>query len=107
MITDEEMLKRIDDVSTQYKGQIDVLLKSVGMIVLGRKFGWRVIRLVVSTTDWTKANKIFGDLKEYMPERGVLAKKSVGLKMVDALDGYWDVIRGVISVPMSERRKTE
>ena len=69
-MTDEEMMKKIDDVMLSFTGQFDDLSQIVGMIVLGRQYGWRVIRLVHSRRSWTLACKYFGDLKLILPKDG-------------------------------------
>jgi hypothetical protein len=108
MMTDEEMMKMIDDVSSKFVGQLDDLQSAVGMVMMGRLYGWRVIRLVSSNRLWRVACDLFGDLKEFLPERGVLAHKSVGLMIVDKVGGYWDVIGGKgnrDALPLHERKK--
>lgn len=105
MITDEELMTQIDHVSGEFKGQLDDLYKIVGMIVMGRLFGWRVVRLVSTRGLWAQANKYFGDVREMMPERGKYAHKSVGLKIVDDLDEYWNVVKGVVSVPAQDKKQ--
>ena len=105
MITDEELMKKIDEVSGDFHGQIDDLYMAIGMIVMGRLFGWRVLRLTSSRSQWARANKLFGDLKTLMPERGKYAHKSIGLAVVDKLGSYWDVVKGIVSVPMVERKE--
>jgi hypothetical protein len=105
MMNDDELMKKIDQVSGDFIGQCDDLYMIVGMIVVGRLYGWRVVRLTVSRSMWAKAVKLFGDPKELMRERGKYAGKSVGLAVVDNLDAYWDVVKGIVSVPVSERRK--
>lgn len=104
MISDEEMLEIIDQVSGGFKGQLDDLYKVVGMIVMGRLFGWRVVRLVSTPVLWKKANQLFGDPKELMPERGKYAHKSIGLKIVDELGQYWDVIKGKSPLPAEQKK---
>lgn len=105
MMTDEELMKKIDEVSGSFRGQIDDLYVAIGMIVMGRLFGWRVVRLTSSRRQWARANNIFGDLKLLMPERGKYAHKSIGLALVDQLGTYWDVVKGIVSVPMVERKE--
>lgn len=105
MINDDELMKKIDDVSAGYVGYLDDLYKVVGMIVMGRLFGWRVVRLVSTRGLWAQASKQFGDLKEIMPERGKYAHKSVGLKIVDGMGEYWDVVKGVLTVPAEQKKK--
>lgn len=107
-MTDEEMIKKIDEVSTNFKGQLDDLQAAVGMVAAGRLYGWRVTRLISSKRHWAVACKLFGDLKELLPERGVLAHKSVGLAIVDKAGDYWGIIKGDVSrdaLPLHERKK--
>jgi len=104
---DEEMMKKIDQVSTAFVGQLDDLQAAVGMLVVGRLYGWRVTRLISSKRHWSFACKLFGDLKELLPERGVLAHKSVGLEIVDKAGDYWDVVSGRgnrDALPLHERK---
>ena len=105
MMTDEELLNQIDQVSGEFKGQLDDLYKIVGMIVMGRLFGWRVVRLVSTRGLWAQANKYFGDVKKFMPERGKYAHKSVGLKIVDELGEFRNVVNGLINVPIKEKKQ--
>lgn len=107
MITETEMLKKIDTVATEFKGSLDDLQAAVGMLAVGRLYGWRVTRLVSSKRHWSVACKLFGDLKEILPERGVLAHKSVGLAIVDKAENYWDIVAGNVSrdsLPLHERK---
>lgn len=107
MITETEILKKIDDASINFVGQLDDLQVAVGMLAVGRLYGWRVTRLISSKRHWTFACSLFGDLKEILPERGVLAHKSVGLAIVDKAGDYWDVVSGRgnrDSLPLHKRK---
>lgn len=107
MITDEELLNQIEQVTKDFSGQLDHLYEAIGMITTGRLFGWRVMRLVSSGRCWKMATKLFGDPKRLMPERGKYYDKSVGMKIIDTTGGYWDVISGRGSrdaLPLHERK---
>lgn len=107
MITDEELILMIEDLSTKFVGQIDDLQVIVGMLSVGRLYGWRVTRLVSTRRHWKIACQHFGDLKELLPERGILAHKSVGLSLVDKMGDYWDIINGNVSrdsIPLRQRK---
>jgi hypothetical protein len=93
----EQLQQRIEEVCGEFKGQIPDLYQMVGILVVGRLYGWRVVRLTCSSRVWALTNKWFGDPKEMMPERGPLHKKSVGLKVVDGACDYWDFIRGTVA----------
>lgn len=106
MITDKELQDKIEELGRDYKGQIDDLYQIVGMVVMGRLFGWRVIRMVASRRLWNHACVYFGDLKSVLPERGRYATRSAGLRVVDELGGYWDFIKGGVNKMTSVERKT-
>lgn len=90
----DQLNQRIEKVCEEFQGQLPDLFQIVGIVVVGRLFGWRVVRLVVSRRLWALMTKLFGDPKEWMPDRGRLAYKSVGLKIVDRIGDYWGVING-------------
>lgn len=104
MKTDEEFNLKVVEICESYKGQFDDLYAVVGMMQAGRLFGWRVIRIASRRGHWTLATKLFGDPKQWMPERTALSKKSVGLAIADKLDDYWEVIRGHVSMDKIEKR---
>ena len=108
ILTDQEMLDLIKKVSAEYNGLSGNLISSIGVLVMSKLYGWRVTRLVSSRTQWTAANKNFGDIKTLTPERGELARKSVGLAIADKLGDYWKYMRGMkIGTPaeMSEKSR--
>lgn len=105
MITDKELADNlvpkdlaVDIVRTcaTYTGQIDDLYSAVGMVVIGRLFGWRVMRMAAPRRIWVKAGELFGDPKVLMPERGELYDRSVGCRIADAAGEYWRYVRGQI-----------
>src|SRR5574343_577307 len=97
MITDAELMKKIEEVSTNFVGQLDDLQAAVGMLAVGRLYGWRVTRLISSKRHWQVACRLFGDLKELLPPEGDLAHKSVGLTVVKKAGDYWDFVAGNVS----------
>lgn len=104
MINDKELMEKIEQVASEFHGDISHLYEAVGMIVIGRLFGWRVMRLVSPGRVWSDAIKLFGDPKLLMREREKYAYKSLGLKAVDLAGDYWNVIKRIRPVPIHERR---
>ncbi len=95
MISDGELMELFDRVAGEFHGQSDDLTQMIGMVVLGRLYGWRVARLVTPSKVWARSVKILGcDPKALMPERGKYAYKSLALSVADRLGGYWDMVRG-------------
>lgn len=101
----EDLAKKIVDVSMGFSGQIDDLYTAVGIIVIGRLFGWRVMRLVVPRRVWKKTSDIFGDPKELMgKEKGDLYHRSFGVEIADRIGGYWDFVRGYKAMDLEDKR---
>lgn len=96
MITDEELIKRIYSVINDFEGQADDLCYAVGIVLVGRRYGWRVMRLISSRKAWMLACRLFGDLKtgDLMQEKGPIYSYSLGARIVDKLGHYWDFING-------------
>lgn len=105
MLSDRELLDRIEEVTKNFKGQANDLSDAIGLVVLGHFTGWRVVRLISARRTWEIATRLFGDPKEFLPERGRYAYKSLGLAIIDRIGGYWDFIRGSRdAMPLEERR---
>lgn len=104
MITDEEFMKKIDDLTRDYQGDICHLYEAAGMILIGRLFGSRVMRLVTPRLTWTRALKLFGNFDQLMDEKGDYYNKSLGMKAVDAMGDYWEVIKRHKAMPVQEKR---
>jgi hypothetical protein len=103
----EQLDKRIDEVCEQFKGQIPDLAQMIGYLIMGQRYGWRVVRLVIPRRVWREMGIWFGDPKTLMPERGDLTHKSQGLKLADDLHLYWDIISGKEGregIPLEKRR---
>jgi hypothetical protein len=102
-MNDQELFERIDQVSRDYRGQVDDLAAVVGMLMVGRIYGWQVMRLATGRRHWALAIKLFGDPKELMPPRTALSSKSVGLRLADAAGNFWQVIRGQVRTTKEDR----
>lgn len=99
-----ELTAQIERACSEYSGQMDDLYQSIGVLVAGQLFGWRVMRLTAQRQNWRVATQLFGDLKELMPERGVYYRRSVGLSIADNLDEYWNIVKGLVKLPKEERK---
>jgi hypothetical protein len=104
MMNDSELTAKIEQVTKDFDGQLDNLYETVGMIMLGRLMGWRVMRLVSSRRCWKMASDLFGDPKLIMPERGKYYKKSIGLQIIDSTGHYWDYIKKIKPMDINQRK---
>lgn len=97
-----ELPAKIAQVSAEFHGQLDDLLKVLGLLLMGQLFGWHVMRLISPVSTWSLAIKLFGDPKLLMPDRTPLSQKSYGLRMIDAGLNYWDVVKRITKIPKHE-----
>jgi hypothetical protein len=105
MMNDEKLMTRIDEESTKFHGQIDDLYKAVGMIIIGRLYGWKVMRLASPRSTWTMATELFGDPKLLMRDEEKLAYKSFGLNFCKKANGYWEFVKGKRPIGTIDRKK--
>lgn len=101
--------------SLEFKGQADDLYMAVGCLLVGRLYGWRVLRLTLTSKQYAKYQRILalgldepgGGFRfgEWMRERERLSYKSIGLKLADMIGDFWAACKGCIAeLPLAKRR---
>ncbi|MEC5399536.1 hypothetical protein [Uliginosibacterium sp. H1] len=98
-MNDQELLELVDRAVDQFNGNLNDLGSAIGMVMIGRRYGWRVVLLIHSPTTIRKYVKILGlkNLRDVLPEVGELAERSNAWKLVDGTANFWKVVRGQIS----------
>jgi hypothetical protein len=82
-----------------YRGEMELLEKAAGMLMLGDYLGWRVLVLVHSKSTLRRYENILGiRVREFFPEEGPLADHSAGYARALELRRYWKVANGDIAV---------
>lgn len=105
-MTSEQFVALIDSVIENYHGDSDVLFSSIGALMVGRKYGWRVLMIVSSSASYAKYQKILGvQFKQILPEATPLSERSLGYRIVKKLNNFWDVVRGSYSIDRNEKRR--
>ncbi len=109
-----EVERLIARSSLEFKGQADDLYMAIGSLVVGRLYGWRILRLTLTSKDYAKYQRILalgldepGEFRfgEWMRERERLSYKSIGLKLVDGIGDFWAACKGCIAeLPLAKRR---
>lgn len=104
-MNEQEILRIVDKAVDTFDGNLDDLESAIGMLMLGRHYGWRVILLIHSPTTVRKYLKILGlkNLREVLPEVGVLAHRSNAWRLLDGTKNFWKVVRGQIGGIRSAR----
>lgn len=93
------LLRRVDEISRDFVGQFDELEAALGMLLLGRLVGWKVLALIHNKRTIRKYEEILGiNIREAFPEEGPLTEKSQAYKVVKALGQYWKAVSGDLKV---------
>jgi hypothetical protein len=96
---EQELQERIDSTLKSFDGDIDMLEKAFGMLMLGDYVGWRVLVLVHSKSTLRRYEQILGiKVREFFPEEGPLSRHSQGYNRALELHRYWKVANGDIAV---------
>ena len=97
----------MDRAVHEFKGQLDELESAIGMYVLGRHVGWKVLYLVHSKKTIAKYEQILGiTVREEFPEVGPESDRSLAFNAVQAMSNFWKVVSGAhkLDISREERR---
>ena len=94
------LLDVADRAMVNYRGQGDELESALGMLLLGRRYGWRVIYLLHSKRTVSKYEAILGiNVREFFPETGPLTHRSMGYRVAEVIGNFWKTVSGEVKVP--------
>lgn len=98
---------RLDEISARFKGQFPDLEAAIGMYMVGRLFGWKVLVLIHNKRTIRKYEEILGiNIREEFPEEGEFADKSIALNLVKKIGSFWKAVSGELKDDeLRERRK--
>lgn len=89
----------IDKAAENFRGQADELENAIGMMMIGRLFGWKVLVIVHNKRTIRKYEEILGiKVREIFPEEGPLAYKSLGYKIARTVSNFWKAVSGDIKI---------
>ena len=90
------LVMRLDEITARFRGQFDELEAAIGMYMLGRLVGWKVLALIHNKRTIRKYEEILGiNVREEFDEEGPFADKSIALNVVKKLGTFWKAVNGV------------
>lgn len=96
----------LDNAIAKYKGDIGELESALGMYVMGRHVGWRVLYIMHSKKTVAKYEEILGiNVREEFPEEGPDAERSVGYKIAKGFSNFWKVVSGEEKIDRAARKE--
>ena len=97
-LTDKQLVELIDKAIKGFKGNSETLGAAIGYLMLGRKFGWRVMYFMHSQGTVRKYEKILSIRSEdVMPEEGSLARKALAFEAMKKVSNFWKAVKGEIA----------
>lgn len=95
----QKLIKLVEDASYEFRGNFDELEAALGMLMVGRLIGWRVLVLIHNKRTIRKYEEILGiKIREFFPETGPLTYKSLGYKLTQNLGNFWKAVSGEFKV---------
>ena len=99
----------MDDRIRDFEGGLDELESALGMYMLGRHFGWKVLYIIHSKKTVRKYEEILGiDVREEFPAEGLDAERSNGYRAIRSISNFWKFVSGEekIELDRDERKAT-
>ena len=91
----QTLVKLVDEATRKYAGLFDELESAIGMLMIGRLVGWKVLVLIHNKRSIKKYEEILGiNIREYFPPEGPLIEKSIGYAIVKKLGNFWKAVSG-------------
>ncbi|MRD73629.1 hypothetical protein GH865_10245 [Rhodocyclus tenuis] len=93
----EQLLGIERQAFASYKGQFDELEAALGMLHLGDHLGWKPLVLIHNKRTIRKYEEILGiNVREFFPEEGPSAHRSLGYRIAKKLGNFWKAVSGEV-----------
>lgn len=103
----EELQMIAREAFARFTGQFDELEAALGMLHLGDHTGWKPLVLIHNKRTIRKYEEILGiEIREFFPEEGPSAERSLGYKVAKKIGNFWKAVSGDIkSDELKEQRR--
>ena len=96
----------MDAVISDYRGQIDELESAIGMYMVGRHFGWKILYLVHSKRTMKKYEEILGiKASEAFEPFGPDAPSTRAFELLQHASNFWKVVSGEEKLPLDREQR--
>lgn len=95
-----ERHKLIDEAIVRFEGNVNELESAIGMYMVGRHFGWKVLYIQHSKPTIRKYEEILGiTVREEFQAEGPDAERSNGFRALKTVTNFWKAISGETPIP--------
>lgn len=104
-MTSEELVAHIDLMIKEFQGDAPELIAAIGTLMVGRVYGWKVLRIITSSKSYSKYQRVLGmEFKNYLPETTEFSNRSWGFQIVTKLNNFWAVVNGTATINSKEKK---
>ncbi len=90
---DKDLIKHFDSRMDTFKGQIPTLESAIGALIVGRRFGWKVLYLVHDKKTIRKYEDILGiRFREEVEPSEDLSEKSLAFRLQKKISNFWKAV---------------
>ncbi len=100
MLLTEKEQKHLHHILTTYKGRGDHLQDALGALLIGKVYGWRVLRVMYGGKVYARFQRDLElDFKEWCEPETEFAARHRGYQMALKVEDFWKLIRGEVPQP--------
>jgi hypothetical protein len=100
------LISKLDHIIVNYKGDMHDLESAIGMYLMGRLMGWKVLVLIHNKRTIRKYEQILDISIRDLPDVTELSDKSIAFKVVQDLGNFWKAVSGELkSDELRDRRR--
>ena len=90
-----KLQKIVEEATRTFDGQFDELENALGMLMIGRLVGWKLLVLIHNKRSIRKYEGILGiNIREEFPEEGPLTHKSAAYELIKKVGNFWKAVSG-------------
>jgi hypothetical protein len=96
-MTDDDYTKIVKNAIENFRGDLYQLETAIGMLAVGRRFGWRVMYLVHTRKTIGKLEKILDiKIRDVLEETSDRTERSLAWSLLKGVTNYWKAVKGEI-----------
>lgn len=92
--------KLLDEAIVRFEGNLDELESAIGMFMIGRHLGWKVLYVLHSKRTIRKYEEILGiTIRDVFEAEGPDAERSNGFRALKSVTNFWKAVSGETPIP--------
>ncbi|MHB8406430.1 MAG: hypothetical protein ACYDCJ_13530 [Gammaproteobacteria bacterium] len=97
-MTEKELIELVDAACKRFYGESSKLESAIGMLFVGRMFGWKVLYLIHTKSTIRKYEKILGleNIRDVLESETEFSRKSLAYSALKGVSNFWKAVKGEI-----------